>query len=269
MLVTGSLLGPYEILAPLGAGGMGQVYLAEQISLKRKVALKLLHPDMAGNERSLLRFKAEAENVARATHANIVQIYTIGQANGINYIALEYVDGKNLREYLEKKGTPELSLGLHIMAQVAAALQRAGELGVIHRDVKPGNVLVTPEGDAKLSDLGLAGPMYANAENDPRHGKIVGTADYLSPDHIVSPWDPKPTWDIYSLGCTLYYATTGKVPFPGGTTKQKADAHVNQKPLDPRRLNHQLSDAFVDGRPDDPGVPGNDAEVLFECEKRQ
>src|SRR6266478_2519098 len=116
---TGQVLGEFRLLHRLGRGGMGQVYLAEQTSLKRKVALKLLHPELASNERSLMRFKAEAENVARATHANIVQIYTIGQANGVNYIALEYVEGKNLREYLEKKGTPELSLGLHIMSQVA------------------------------------------------------------------------------------------------------------------------------------------------------
>src|SRR5436189_5035029 len=129
---TGQVLGEFRLLHRIGRGGMGQVYLAEQTSLKRKVALKLLHPELAGNERSLLRFKAEAENVARATHANIVQIYTIGQANGVNYLALEYVEGKNLREYIDKKGTPDLALGLHIMTQVASALQRARELGIIH-----------------------------------------------------------------------------------------------------------------------------------------
>src|SRR3954447_1523766 len=102
---TGQILGEFRLLHRLGRGGMGQVYLAEQTSLKRKVALKLLNPELASNDRSLHRFKAEAENVARATHSNIVQIYTIGQANGINYLALEYVEGKNLREFIEKKGT--------------------------------------------------------------------------------------------------------------------------------------------------------------------
>src|SRR5580700_2556525 len=105
--LTGKTLGDFHILRRLGEGGMGQVYLAEQISLKRKVALKLLKPEMASNQTSLSRFKTEAENVARATHANIVQIYTIGETNGIHFIALEYVEGKNLREFIEKKGTPE------------------------------------------------------------------------------------------------------------------------------------------------------------------
>ena len=112
--------------------------------------------------------------------------------------------------------------------------------------MKPGNVLVTPEGEAKLSDLGLAGPLEGDLEKDPRYGKIVGTADYLSPDHIKAPWDPTPGWDIYSLGCTLYYAVTGKVPFPGGSTSDKARAHCDLRPLDPRRLNPRLSNEFVD-----------------------
>jgi len=125
-------------------------------------------------------------------------------------------------------------------------LKHAHEQGLIHRDVKPGNVLVAPDGHAKLSDLGLAGPLAGDAENDSRFGKIVGTADYLSPDHIQAPWEPTPAWDIYSLGCTLYYAVTGKVPFPHGSTADKARAHCTLRPLDPRRLNPDLDSAFVD-----------------------
>jgi serine/threonine protein kinase len=117
---------------------------------------------------------------------------------------------------------------------------------MIHRDVKPGNVLVTPEGEAKLSDLGLAGPLVGGEDTDPRFGKIVGTADYLSPDQVNAPKEPSPGWDIYALGCTLYYAVTGKVPFPGGTTSDKAMAHCKLRPLDPRRLNPRLTAEFVD-----------------------
>ena len=133
-----------------------------------------------------------------------------------------------------------------IISQVAAGLAYAHREDLIHRDVKPGNVLVTPQGKAKLSDLGLAGPLAADAVNDPRFGKIVGTADYLSPDHILAPWDPTPAWDIYSLGCTLYYAVTGSVPFPKGTTREKAKAHLELRPLDPRRINSDLEPEFIE-----------------------
>ena len=116
---------------------------------------------------------------------------------------------------------------------------------LIHRDVKPGNLLVTPEGITKVSDLGLAGWMN-DTEVDPRAGKIVGTADYLSPEQILTPRKVTATTDIYALGCTLYYAVTGKVPFPGGTTRDKARRHLEDTPLHPRRLNPELADSFVD-----------------------
>src|SRR5437763_11701754 len=130
--LTGRTLGGYQILRRLGQGGMGQVYLAEQLSLKRKVALKILRADVASSPTSLQRFKAEAEAVARATHANIVQVYEFGECNGLHYMALEYVEGRNLREYLTRKGPPDVPLALAIMRQVAAALQRASQLGIIH-----------------------------------------------------------------------------------------------------------------------------------------
>ena len=170
-----------------------------------------------------------------------------GKDGNVNFLVTEYVPGSDLRKLVRRNGPLSMEAAANIISQVAEGLHHAHQQSIVHRDVKPGNVLVTPEGDAKLSDLGLAGPMYSsNADQDPRYGKIVGTADYLSPDHIISPWNPVPAWDIYSLGCTLYYAVTGKVPFPGGTTSDKARAHCSLKPLDPRRLNHQLSDPFVD-----------------------
>src|SRR5262245_61452496 len=154
--LTGRTLGDFHILRRLGQGGMGQVYLAEQISLKRKVALKLLRADLAARPVALQRFKAEAEAVARATHANIVQVYAIGESDGLHYMALEYVEGKNLREYLEKKGAPEVLVALSLMRQVASALQRAAELGIIHRDIKPENILLTRKGEVKVADFGLS-----------------------------------------------------------------------------------------------------------------
>jgi serine/threonine-protein kinase len=201
---TGQALGEFRILHRLGRGGMGQVYLAEQTSLKRKVALKILNPELATNERSRRRFTAEAENVARATHANIVQIYTIGEANGVHYLALEYVEGRNLREFIEKKGPPELSLGLHIMMQVAAALQRAGELGLIHRDIKPENILLTKKGEVKVADFGLSrlredagGEQLSLTQSQ----VTMGTPLYMSPEQVERrPVDSRT--DIYSFGVT-------------------------------------------------------------------
>src|SRR5262245_20447065 len=150
--LSGSTVDDFHVLRKLGQGGMGQVYLAEQVSLRRKVALKILRPDLAASPPALTRFKQEAEAVARATHANIVQVYQIGECRGMHYMALEYVEGRNLREYLNRKGSPDLLVALSIMRQVAAALQRASELGIIHRDVKPENILLTRKGEVKVAD---------------------------------------------------------------------------------------------------------------------
>jgi serine/threonine protein kinase len=132
-----------------------------------------------------------------------------------------------------------------VIRQAALGLAHAHERGLIHRDVKPGNILVTPDGMAKLSDLGLAGFLH-EAESDPRAGKVVGTADYLAPEQIRSPMDVTGVSDIYSLGCTLYYAVTGKVPFPGGTAGSKARRHLEGTPLHPRTFNEDISEEFVD-----------------------
>ena len=131
---SGRAVGEFHILRRIGRGGMGQVFLAEQTSLKRKVAIKMLRPDLVANKTALQRFHAEAEAVAKLNHPNIVQIYAIGEQDGQSYMALEYVEGRNLRDYLNRKGPPDLSVCLSVMRQVAAALQRAHEGGFIHRD---------------------------------------------------------------------------------------------------------------------------------------
>jgi serine/threonine-protein kinase len=227
---TGRVLGEFRLMHRLGRGGMGQVYLAEQTSLKRKVALKLLHPDLAGNERSLLRFRAEAENVARATHANIVQIYTIGQVDGVNYLALEYVEGKNLREFLEKKGTPELALGLHIMMQVASALQRASELGIIHRDIKPENILLTKKGEVKVADFGLSRCFAEERQQTITQSQVaMGTPLYMSPEQVERKTVDTRT-DIYSFGVTCYHMFAGTPPFRGSSPIEVAYQHVHKDP---------------------------------------
>lgn len=238
-------LGPYSIVDSIGQGGMGQVFKAEHSVMGRTVAVKVLPlnkttPDAVAN------FTHEIRALARLDHRRLVRALDAGHDGNVYYLVTEFVPGSDLRKLVRRDGPLDMRTGANIVFQVAEGLRHAHEKGTIHRDVKPANVLVTPDGEAKLSDLGLAGPLEGDAESDPRFGKIVGTADFISPDHIKSPWDPTPAWDIYSLGCTLYYAVTGKVPFPGGTTADKAHAHRQLRPLDPRRLNTGLSDEFVE-----------------------
>jgi serine/threonine-protein kinase len=230
--LTGRILGDFHILRRLGEGGMGQVYLAEQVSLKRKVALKLLRADLAANAKSLQRFKAEALAVARATHANIVQVYAISETGGLHYMALEYVEGRNLRQYLEKKGPPEVLLALSIIRQVGSALQRASELGIIHRDIKPENILLTRKGEVKVADFGLSRCFAEDTQplNLTQTGVAMGTPLYMSPEQVEGkPVDPRT--DIYSFGVTCYHLLAGQPPFRGQSAFEVAVQHVQQEPV--------------------------------------
>jgi len=238
-------LGPYWMIDSIGRGGMGQVFKARHEVLDRVVAVKVL-PRSKSTPEAIANFMREIQLVAKLDHPNLVRAFDAGQDGNVCYLVTEYVPGTDLRKLVRRSGPMTIEAAADVISQVAAGLQHAHEQGLVHRDVKPGNVLVTPEGRAKLSDLGLAGPLGDDAESDPRFGKIVGTADYLSPDHIQAPWSPTPAWDVYSLGCTLYYAVTGKVPFPGGTTADKVRAHRELRPLDPRRLNPALTVLFLE-----------------------
>jgi serine/threonine-protein kinase len=239
--LTGRKLGDFRLLRRLGQGGMGQVYVAEQASLKRKVAVKVMRTDVAGNVVSFQRFRAEAEAIARITHANIVQVYAFGEEAGLHYMALEYVEGRNLREYLERKGPPEAPLALSIMRQVANALQRASELGIIHRDIKPENILLTRRGEIKVADFGLARCFDADqpAPNLTQTGVAMGTPLYMSPEQIQGrPLDPRT--DIYSFGVTCYHMLTGAPPFRGQTPLELALKHVKSEPAPLTQLRPDL-----------------------------
>ena len=198
--LTGQTVDDFKVLRRLGQGGMGQVYLAEQVSLRRKVALKVLKPELAANEISLKRFESEALNVAQATHANIVQVYAVSLGKGLRYMALEYVEGLNLREYLAKKGPPTVPLALSIMRQVAAALVEASEHSIVHRDIKPENILLTRKGQVKVADFGLA-RCFAPAQqgvNLTQSGVTMGTPLYMSPEQVQGRSTDSRT-DIYSF----------------------------------------------------------------------
>lgn len=237
-------LGPYQIIDSLGQGGMGHVFKASHTPTGRIVAVKVLPRDRATPE-AVANFAYEIRVSTLLNHPRLVAALDAGQDGNVHYLVTEYVPGVNLRKLVQKEGPLPVPVAVGIINQVAEGLQCAHEAGIIHRDVKPGNILVTPDGDAKLADLGLAGPQGGGLLDDPRFGSIVGTADYLSPDQVHDPWNPTPAWDIYSLGCTLYYALTGRAPFPGGTTADKARAHRELRPLNPQWLNKQLSDDIV------------------------
>ena len=238
-------LGPYHIFDSIGQGAMGHVFKARRGKMGCVVAVKVLPHDKATPE-AVANFIREIRALARLNHPKLVAALDAGQDGNVWYLVTEYVPGEDLRKLIREQGPLDMTRAASIISQVAEGLDYAHGRGVIHRDVKPGNVLVSPDDTAKLSDLGFASSLGESATSDPRHGKIAGTADYLSPDQVRDPWNPAPGWDIYSLGCTLYYTVTGKVPFPGGTTADKARAHCELRPLNPRRMNPQLDGDFVD-----------------------
>jgi serine/threonine protein kinase len=236
-------LGPYLITDWIGQGGMGQVFKAVHEMLGRESAVKVL-PLHKTTPEAIENFRREIRAQAKLDHPNLVRAFDAGEDGNVHYLVVEYIPGTDLRRLVRSKGKLSVQQAANIVKQSAEGLAHAHERDLIHRDIKPGNILVTPDGVSKLSDLGLA--FYLNDATDPRAGKIVGTADYLSPEQIRTPQHITSASDIYSLGCTLYYAVTGKVPFPGGTPKSKARRHLEETPWHPRRFNEEVSDDFVD-----------------------
>jgi serine/threonine protein kinase len=237
-------LGPYRIIDSIGQGGMGQVFKAEHSLMGRVVAIKVL-PRHRNSPDAIDGFMREIRAQAQLDHENLVRAYDAGRDGNVYYLVTEYVPGIDLRRLVRKSTSLSMSQAATIISQVARGLEHAHSQGLLHRDVKPGNVLVTHDGKAKLSDLGLSGYRDELDGRDPRSGKIMGTADYLSPEQIMTPRDVSPASDIYSLGCTLYYAVTGKVPFPGGSTRDKIRRHCEDTPLNPRHFNLELDDRFL------------------------
>ncbi len=238
-------LGKYVITDWVGQGGMGQVFKAVHEMMGRESAVKVL-PLNKSTPQAIVNFTREIRTQAQLDHPNLVRAYDAGHDGNVYYLVTEFVPGMDLRKLIRTQGAPlPVQQAANIIMQSARGLEYAHQRGLIHRDVKPGNILVTPDGNAKVSDLGLAGFIHL-AEEDPRAGKIVGTADYLSPEQIRTPREITPASDVYSLGCTLYYAVTGKVPFPGGTTREKARRHLEDTPWHPRRFNSDINEEFVE-----------------------
>src|SRR3954447_11516665 len=228
--LTGVTLGDFQVERLLGRGGMGEVYLARQISLNRPVALKLLRPELLSKPTYLSRFEAEATAVARLNHPNIVHVYMLGQVDGVRFIAMEYVQGTNLRDYIVKKGALDLPLALSIMKQAGVAVGAAGELGLIHRDIKPENLLLTRKGQVKIADFGLCRDQDAERVDLTQPGITLGTPLYMSPEQAQGhALDHRS--DLYSLGVTFYHMLAGEPPFRADTPLALALKHVKDAPV--------------------------------------
>jgi serine/threonine protein kinase len=240
-------LGPYRILDAIGHGGMGYVFKGEHVLLGRIEAIKVL-PKTQMHPASIAAFCREIRAQAQLDHPNLVRLSFADKDGETYFLVTEFVQGSDLRRLVRHHGPLSARQAAVIVSQAAEALAYAHERGLVHRDVKPGNLLVTPEGHTKLTDMGLASFSWDATTNTTGAATphIVGTPDFLAPEAIVQPSNPRPVSDVYSLGCSLYYAVTGKVPFPGGTTSDKLRRHLEEAPLTPTRLNPQLEDEFVD-----------------------
>lgn len=239
-------LGPYRILDAIGHGGMGYVFKGEHFLLGRIEAIKVL-PKSQMDPRSIEAFRREIRAQAQLDHPNLVRLSFADKEGETYFLVTEFIPGSDLRRLVRHHGPLTEQQATLVVSQAAEALAYAHDQGLVHRDVKPGNLLVTPEGLTKLTDLGLASfssDAAPAAAGGPRH--IVGTPDFIAPEAIANPGEVRRSCDIYSLGCTLYYAVTGKVPYPGGATRDKLRRHLDEAPLTPLRFTPNLDPALAE-----------------------
>jgi eukaryotic-like serine/threonine-protein kinase len=231
---AGLTVGPYVLEGRLGRGGMGDVYKARHARLRRPVALKLIGADRLKAAGGLARFLREAQAAARLDHPNVVHAYDAGREGRHYYLALEYVDGTDLKRLVEREGPLAPARASDYVRQAALGLQHAYERGVVHRDVKPGNLLLSARAVVKVLDLGLARLRHAEGEGpgEPltRCGQGMGTADYVAPEQLRDARTADVRADLYSLGCTLYFLLAGLPPFPGGSAVEKLLRHLHDEP---------------------------------------
>src|SRR3954447_10106455 len=239
--------GRYELGDVLGYGGMAEVHLGRDVRLGREGAVKGLRPDPARDPSFQGRFRREAQSAASLNHPAIVAVYDTGEdRNGDSatpYIVMEYVEGRTLREVLEAEGRLMPQRALELTAQVCAALDQAHRAGIVHRDVKPGNVMLTPSGDVKVMDFGIARAVTGTGATMTQTAAVIGTAPYLSPEQARGEHVDARS-DVYSTGCLLYELLTGGPPFSGDSAVAVAYQHVREEPVPPSRVEPDVSSSI-------------------------
>jgi serine/threonine protein kinase/Tfp pilus assembly protein PilF len=240
-LTTGSTFANrYQIIEELGKGGMGKVYRALDRKLNEEVALKLVKPEIASDEKTVQRFRNELRLARKISHRNIGRMYELMEYMGIHYITMEYIPGQDLRSLIRQTGKLTTETAISIAKEVCEGLAEAHRQGVVHRDLKPSNILIDKQGDAKILDFGIARSLKSKGITGTRH--MIGTPEYMSPEQVDADDDIDQRSDIYSLGVILYEMLTGKVPFDGNTPLSVAYKHKNKKPPNPREFNTQITD---------------------------
>ncbi len=230
----------YKVINKIGKGGMADVYKAEDTVLNRVVAVKVLHSHFAQEENFVARFRKEAQAAASLNHPNIVSIHDWGSEDDTYYIVMEYLEGRNLKEIIQEKGVLPAEVSIDVASRVLSALQYAHNHEIVHRDIKPHNIIITADGDVKVTDFGIA---RAISGTTTQTGSIFGTAQYISPEQAKGELTGIPS-DIYSLGVVLYEMLTGKPPFDGDSPVSIALKQVHETPVPPRGINSKVPEAL-------------------------
>ena len=244
--LAGLTFGGYEVLDMLGRGAIGAVYKARQTSLERLVALKVLHPSLAAQETAVKRFLREAQTGAKLSHPNIVSLFDQGSIDGRHFIAMEFVDGRNLHQIVSKEGPFAQPRAAAVFKTVCEALHYAHHADIVHRDIKPANIMLTVDGDPKVADMGLAKSLVDSGTVVTQEGMVVGTPGYIPPEVVMDAPKLDHRVDIFALGATLYYTVTGQAPFDGKTPMETLRKTTVEKPAHPGQLNPSISDDFGD-----------------------
>jgi predicted ATPase/predicted Ser/Thr protein kinase len=233
--------GRYEVLEELGKGGMGRVYKVLDREINEEVALKLLNPEVASDSPTIERFRNELKLARKVTHKNVCRMHDINKEKDTHFITMEYVPGEDLKSVIRRKKRYSEDEAISLAEQICAGLGEAHRLGVTHRDLKPQNIMIDEEGQARIMDFGIARSRETKGATE--EGLVIGTPDYMSPEQVEG-GEADPRSDIYSLGVVLYEMVTGRVPFEGKTALSVALKHKTETPLDPRKISEQLSPEF-------------------------